>query len=360
MAGERALTGDARELARAAGLGRGKDDPTLADLDRRRTQLWVLSTLVLVACLAGAVFLIAGRELLPDLLSDDSTSYAGAVLILALGGAFIGYTIEKERTLRKLAGFLIEERQRADRLAQVDELRRDAVATTCHDLKTPLTTIMGATKTLQRIGVEVEDGRKMEFLGSIEKQSVKMLDLINEILDTSRIESGSLQLKRQPIDLRTLTDEVVGDLSSGPLGAGRDIRVNMEPQSPGMWGDPLATQQILGNLLENALKYGHDPITVEVVDRTIEIVMSVADSGPGIPPEEIGSLFDRFKRVGSPDAEGSGLGLYIVGTLAEAQGGSVDVDSEPSSGTTFTVRFPKRASDRTVDLTTDPTPPSLG
>lgn len=351
MAGERALTGDAGRLAKAAGFAEGAE-PTLADLDRRRSQLWVLSTLVLLTCLGGAVFLIAGRDLLPDFLSDsDATAYVGAVLVVALGTAFIGYTIEKERLLRRLAAYLIEERARGARLLQVDELRRDSVATTVHDLKTPLTSILGAARTLGSKSDQLDAAKTTELLATIEKQSLKMAELIDSVLDTSRIESGALQLRREPIDLREMTVDVVGDLLASPLGSGREVQVEMDPQHPNMWGDPLATQQIIGNLVENALKYGRDPITVEVADRSIEIVMTVSDKGPGIPDEELESLFDRFKRVGAPESEGSGLGLYIVGNLVEAQGGSVSVHSDPVRGTIFTVRFPKRSSDRTVDLT---------
>lgn len=322
-------------------------ESALEELDRRRTQLWVLSIALLLASFAGAAFLVFGEEFLPDPLRESPVaSYIAAVLVVAVGFAFVLYTAEKESELRKLGRLVLEDRERIVRLEQLDELRRDFLAVASHDLKTPLTSVIGAAKTLAQHGPDLDPETQRAFIESIERQSMRMLEMIQDVLDTSRIESGALRLKRERIDLRELIEGLAGDLRGTNLGSGRTLEVRFSPGAPRMWGDRMAVQQILTNLIENAFKYAEDPVTVETREESTEVALSVSDSGPGIPEDQLASLFDRFKTAEGRSPKGFGLGLFIVASLVEAQDGSISVDSKVGEGTTFMVRFMKRAADR--------------
>jgi two-component system phosphate regulon sensor histidine kinase PhoR len=335
----------ARDTARAPDENA---ESTLKELDRRRTQLWVLSIALLLASFAGAAFLVFGEKFLPDPLRESPVaSYIAAVLVVSVGFAFVLYTAEKESELRRLSRLVLEDRGRIIRLEQLDELRRDFLAVASHDLKTPLTSVIGAAKTLAEHGSALDPETQQTFLQSIERQSMRMLEMIQDVLDTSRIEAGALKLKREQIDLRELVSRLAGDLLGTNLGSGRRLEVRFFPDVPRMWGDRMAVQQILTNLIENAFKYAEDPITVESREESMEVVLSVSDSGPGITEDQLVSLFDRFKTAEDRSPKGFGLGLFIVASLVEAQDGSVSVTSKVGEGTTFTVRFLKRAADRT-------------
>lgn len=319
------------------------------DIRSRRQLLWMLIGSVVLISFSGGLLIAFGA---PEAVADSDALRFGAGGIIVMVGGLAAWRLYTEQTrCEDVLERLLDERRNSERLEHIDTLRRDAVATTVHDLRTPLTTILGAAKTLQTRREQIDSAKVDDLLAQIEKQSIKMAGLIDSVLDVSRIEAGSLTLKREQIDLRDLTIGVVGDLLSSPLGRARDVRISMDPEYPSMWGDPLAMQQIVANLVENALKYGGDPIEVTVKDRANEIVLTVTDKGSGIPSDQLDEIFDKFKRVGDT-GDGAGLGLYIVGNLVEAHGGAVRVESEPSLGTRFTVRFPKRSTDRTLDLTT--------
>jgi len=321
--------------------------PTLEQLDRRRAQLWTLSVALLLVTFAGAAFLIFGEEFLPDPLRDsDIAPYITAVLVVSLGLAFVLYTAEKERDLRKLVRVTLEDRERIARLEQLDELRRDFLAVASHDLKTPLTSVIGAAKTLVQHGDKLDPEMRRSFIEAIERQSMRMLDMIQGVLETARIESGALKLKRERIDLRDLVNRLASDLLTTTLGSGHRLEVRFAPHDPEMWGDRVAVQQVLTNLIENAFKYAQDPIVVEAREETNEVILSVSDSGPGIPEDQIETLFDRFKQADERSGAGFGLGLFIVASLVEALEGKISVTSGAGKPTTFTVRYSKRAVDR--------------
>lgn len=178
------------------------------------------------------------------------------------------------------------------------------------------------------------------------------MKLVEEVLATSRIESGTLKLCRELIDLRALGRQIISDLSVSSLGTGRTIDWDAHPERPTAWGDPTALQQVITNLIENALKYSDPPGRVALVVRELEteVVIQVTDEGEGIARDRLDTIFDRFKRAGSvADAGGFGLGLYIVKDLVGAQDGSVAVESTVGESTVFTVRLPKRADERTSE-----------
>jgi signal transduction histidine kinase len=248
------------------------------------------------------------------------------------------------------ASIFEKERETIERLEELDQLKSDFVASVSHELKTPLTAIIGAAKTVSRKGGEMDPEHHAQFMEMIERQGSRLLRLVEDVLTTSQIESGR-PMKRVLVDLRAAAQEVIDELGQTKMGAGREIRLDFEPEKPQIWGDLIALQQILTNLIENALKYSDESSKVSVTVRETpdEGVLEVADQGSGISDEGLRVIFERFQQVDSSSTRkvgGFGLGLFIVKNLVDAHGGHIAVESGVGDGTVFKVHLPKRASDR--------------
>lgn len=240
------------------------------------------------------------------------------------------------------------DRETIARLEDLDRLKSEFVATVSHELKTPLTAIIGSAQTLARRRDRMTDEQQSSLVSMIDRQGSRLLRLVEDVLTAARIESGTPKLRRELIDLKDLADFVVESIAHTDIGSEREISVHPEPERPQVWGDVGAIQQIVSNLVENACKYS-DPgtkIGVFVTELPDAALIQVADRGHGMSLEEIATIFDRFSQVDQSSTRvstGVGLGLYIVKSLVDAHNGFIEVDSEPGVGTTFTVRFPKRS-----------------
>jgi signal transduction histidine kinase len=246
------------------------------------------------------------------------------------------------------AGLFAQERKTIAQLEELDRLKSDFVATVSHELKTPLTAIIGSAKTVMRRGADMEADQHQSFMEMIERQGNRLLRLIDDVLTAARIESGLPHIRRQKIDLKKLADIIIEDLTHTKQGAGRRIQVVTAPDEPTVWGDPTSISQILLNLVENALKYSDEDVTITLKELAKEAVIEVSDKGDGISKEQLKTIFDRFRQVDSSSTRstgGFGLGLYIVKNLVEAHRGQIEVQSDHGKGSTFTVRLPKRAED---------------
>lgn len=341
---------DRSRIAHKAGLP-DKDDLSLSHVDRRRTQLWTVSLFVVTAITVAIAVLALGGDVLPEELQlENLSSWIVVVLIGGLAIAFLIYVLDKERSLREISRMLIEEREKISRLEEMDRLKSDFVATVSHELKTPLTAIIGAAKTVGTRGDRMNEEQHARFMEMIQRQGTRLLRLVEDVLDTARIESGRSQLRRELVDLRELAENIAEDLAQTELGTDRVITLISDPDHPTAWGDPTAFQQIFGNLMENALKYSDEgtKVTVTVQETPTESILEVSDEGQGISPEQIVTIFDRFRQADATSSRGSGgfgLGLYIVKNLVATHRGDVEVESELGKGTTFRVRLPKRAED---------------
>ena len=241
-----------------------------------------------------------------------------------------------------------QERETIARLEDLDRLKSDFVATVSHELKTPLTAIIGSAQTLTRRRDRMNEEQQAGMVTMIERQGNRLLRLVEDVLTAARIESGAPRMRRELIDLREVCDFVVESFRLSDIGEGREILVQTEPERPQVWGDNGAIQQIVSNLIENACKYSEpgSKIGVFVTELPDAAVLQIADQGYGMSKEEIETIFDRFRQVDQSSTRSSGgvgLGLYIVKSLVEAHNGTIDVDSVPEKGTTFSITFPKRA-----------------
>ena len=229
----------------------------------------------------------------------------------------------------------------AVRVESESKLRR-FVADASHELRTPLTAIRGFAE-LHRQGAVSGEEKTKELIGRIEKESIRMGSLVEDLLLLARMDQ-SRELTKEPVDLDNLIHEVVA--SARAAGPEHPITVSLPEDDDFVLGDSIRIHQAVANLLANARTHtpAGTPITVTVENRESEVAITVADKGPGLSQADQEKIFERFYRADSSRArtngEGSGLGLSIVDAVMKAHGGSVTVISELGQGAAFTLHFP--------------------
>jgi signal transduction histidine kinase/CHASE3 domain sensor protein len=235
--------------------------------------------------------------------------------------------------------------EQVDARRKVEDLSRlkdEFLSIASHELRTPVTSIKGYTQLAKTLIRENDLATSEEYLDIALDQIDRMSRLILELLDVSRIETGRLEIRREPIRWTTFVRDVV---HHHPAGSERKLHLSLPDGEKEIAGDRDRLEQVLGNLLENAAKYSPDgsDIYVNVEDRGDQVVTSVCDKGIGIPADELGQVFERFHRgrqVSSTNYGGLGLGLYITKQIVERHGGSIWVDSKERSGTSFFFSLP--------------------
>jgi signal transduction histidine kinase len=215
--------------------------------------------------------------------------------------------------------------------------RAELVSTVAHELRSPLTSVKGFTATLLAKWDRFTDEQKRLMLQTVEADADRVTRLITELLDIARIDSGRLVVRRQVVDIRAVVQRHV----SRHVASGADtarFQVDVATDLPEMWVDADKLDQILGNLLENAVRHGDGRVWVSVTSSGDGATVTVSDEGEGIPDELQRQVFTRFWRSGRRG--GTGLGLYIVRGLVEAHGGQIEVGHAPSGGALFRFSLP--------------------
>lgn len=237
---------------------------------------------------------------------------------------------------------LSQQRETMRRLQELDQMKSDFIAITSHELRTPITAIRGFVNTVQRIQDRLSPEQLNSFMQTIDRQSARLARLVEDLLFVSRIEAGTVRLDAQQVDLAQFIAETAESL--GPEERSR-IRIDVQPPGGAVRTDPHRLDQILRNLVENALKFSPSdaPVQVDALVRDDWFQLAVTDHGIGIPVEDLPRIFDRFHQAGqvmTREREGAGLGLYITKRLVEAMGGTVSVTSVREHGSTFRVWLP--------------------
>jgi two-component system, NarL family, sensor histidine kinase BarA len=241
------------------------------------------------------------------------------------------------------------------RLFELNRLKSDFLATMSHELRTPLNSIIGFSDVLSSI--KSLDDRQRRYVQNIQKSGKMLLDMINDILDLAKIESGKMELRPAYFRIEQVIDAQF-DMAR-PLAERKnlDLNIEVEPELPQLYQDQGKVQQILNNLLSNAIKFTPDGGRIVVAARrgpNDDQVLTVADTGVGISEADQLQIFEKFRQgrtvMPGGDAmtreyEGTGLGLSIVKELCKLLGGDISVDSELGKGSTFTVRLPWRVVD---------------
>lgn len=229
----------------------------------------------------------------------------------------------------------------AGRRERVDAARSDLVATVSHEIRSPLTSVKGFTSTMLKRWERFSDEQKRTMLETINADADRVTRLLKELLEVSRIDAGRVQVAAQHVDVVRLVRSVVDKAAHRPEGRDREIRVETDEPIAPVLADPDKLEQILTNLIENALKYAPDgPVLVTARQDGDHAHLAVADEGPGIPHDQLRAVFQKFGRGRGTHRSGTGLGLYITRGLAVAMGGDVWCESEEGAGATFHVRLP--------------------
>jgi signal transduction histidine kinase/DNA-binding NarL/FixJ family response regulator len=238
-----------------------------------------------------------------------------------------------------------EEKKRAEALAEIDRAKTLFFSNVSHEFRTPLTLMLGPLEELMDGGPELPPVQR-GLLALAHRNSLRLLKLVNTLLDFSRIEAGRTQAEYQPVDLAQLTAELVSNFRSATERAGLGLSVVATPLPQPVYLDPEMWEKIVLNLVSNAFKFtfeGEIRVEVGVSADARSARMTVSDTGVGIPASEIPRLFERFHR--SPETrgrsiEGSGIGLALVQELVKLHGGAIEVASEPGRGSEFSVSLP--------------------
>jgi signal transduction histidine kinase len=235
------------------------------------------------------------------------------------------------------------ERATVAELRRLSALRADFVSLVSHELRSPMAAVIGAARTLEERWRELTADQRTAFLALIADETNRLAALIGDVLDTSRIEAGTFSYRFGDVDV----SELVRDTVAGFALHQEDVNIvaHADRQMPKVRGDRERLRQVLQNLLENAVKYSRagDEVDVRTWTATGLVLVAVEDTGPGIPRDQHGLIFERFGRanvgLGKP---GTGLGLFIARSIAEAHGGRLTVESALGEGATFTLELPAR------------------
>ncbi|MDJ1484892.1 MULTISPECIES: sensor histidine kinase [Xanthocytophaga] len=251
-----------------------------------------------------------------------------------------------KRLNEEIYTYATRKQQEIDELKRMEEYRREFVANISHELKTPIFAAQGFIHTLLDGAIEDEKVRD-KFL----EKSARSLDnlniLVQDLLTLSRMESGEIKMQFSHFDLYQLTSDIFEQLEETAIA--KNIKLKFDKhQIPKMiaYADKNRISQVMTNLIDNAIKYGNEAgkVVVEIESEKDQLVVSVRDDGPGIEPEHLKRIFERFYRVEksrSKDSGGTGLGLAITKHIVEAHGSKITVTSKPGKGTQFRFKLPK-------------------
>jgi len=231
-------------------------------------------------------------------------------------------------------------------LKELDRVKSEFVSTVSHDLRSPLTAILGYSELIGRVG-PLND-RQREFIQRVQASVQGITALISDLLDLGRIEAG-LDARKELLDLRPLIRQSLENLNNLIVAKGQKLEVEISPSTPLIWGNAVRIQQMITNLVSNAIKYTPKGGRLGVRSRQEDgqAVLQVWDQGVGIPPAEQPYIFDKFYRASNlpEDVGGTGLGLTIVKSIVEDHQGRIWVESTPGQGTTFTIVLPAAETD---------------
>lgn len=296
------------------------------------------------ACLGKDILSVNGSAEMQEMLRQARTG-ENAEITVSVGGRDFRFNASPVVTEKKVAGialliFDITEKEKAE------QMRREFTANVSHELKTPLHTISGYAELLANGMVEEKD--TAEFSQKIYAEAQRMIRLVEDIIRLSNLDEGATELAREEADLLKIAEKAVESLA--PAAEKENVSVEFSGEKAELSGIPQLLSAIVYNLTDNAIKYNHSggKVFVSVTNVPDGVLLSVKDTGIGIPKDQQERVFERFYRVDkshSKEVGGTGLGLSIVKHSAKLHGAKITLDSEPGKGTEIAVLFPKSACD---------------
>ncbi len=291
-------------------------------------------------------------RLLGDARSFPQKNLAGKDLAHSPASTAFFWTFLNQVTALVERARLQQENMRIEVLQRTDALRTALLSSVSHDLRTPLTSIKAAASSLLQQDVHWDEEEQRGFAQTIEREADRLNRLVGNLLDMSRIEEGVLKPEKEQYSLVALLQDVLGRLE--PLLANRLVRTHLPSDLLLVDVDYLHLDQVLTNLIENAVRYTppESPIDVSARRERGQVILSVADRGPGVPPDEMTRIFDKFYRIqqgrsgglAQPPPMGSGLGLAVCKGLVEANGGHIQAELREGGGLVVSVTLPDAVS----------------
>ena len=256
--------------------------------------------------------------------------------LVGLLGRLVGSAVQNIRAYEA-------ERTTVEELRRLSALRVDFVSLVSHELRGPMASVIGSAQTLQQRWRELSASQRDSFLALIASETSRLATLVGDVLDTSRIESGTFSYRFADIDLGELVRDAVASVTLAQDEV--PVRVEVRGPLPTVRGDRDRLHQVLANLLDNAVKYSPagEAVEVSAYQENSRVRIDVSDSGPGIASDQQRLIFEKFGRVSAPGSSGkpgTGLGLFIARSIAETHGGALEVWSAPEQGATFTLTLP--------------------
>jgi two-component system sensor histidine kinase KdpD len=235
---------------------------------------------------------------------------------------------------------LVDEREAAALRARSEELRSTLLSTVSHDLRTPLAAITGAASALREEVAEADAEQRRELLETIVEESARLERLLANLLEMTRLESAGVEIKREWVPIEEIVGAALERLT--PQLTGREVRSDLPPELPLVAGDPMLLEQLLLNLIENAAKYtpAGSPIEIRARAQDGNLVLEVADRGPGFAPGAELRAFEKFQRGAHPGIPGAGLGLAIARAIAQLHAGSLMAENRPGGGAVLRLLLP--------------------
>ena len=323
---DRALSSAARRIAeslglRSAAIVAGPDEPE----ESQR-----LTAFELRAADGGRI----GTLLVPADLSSDLSAHLRERVVPTLG-ALVAISQRRDA--------LQQQRVETEALRRSDEIKTALLRAVSHDLRTPLTSVVAAGHAL---GADtLSEAEREELSDTVVSQATRLAGLVDKLLDLSRLQAGAAQPRADWVSV----EDLLSTAAAGHDGEPIDVHLNVDPDVPEIRADAAQLERAFANLLENARRYGAEPISVRVRAARGRVLVNVTDHGPGIDPAEQERIFEPFYQARPPDKDrdaatsarvGSGLGLAIVKGFVEANGGDIKVESLPGQGTSFLVSLP--------------------
>ncbi len=270
-------------------------------------------------------------------------------LALVLAGVGLAQRLQVRAGTRALRAATMERR----RLEEMDQLKSDLLSMVSHELRTPLSTIKGYSTMLLEYNGRLENEERNKSLESIDRATDRLVGVVDQLLEMSRMDAGLLKLEKELVDPAALIEQAVAEARLREPD--QRLEADVPPDLPLVSMDVNRIRQVLDNLIDNALKYATDAkgFTVSARRREGELVFCVADHGPGIPAGELQTIFDRMYRIKErqrPAVHGLGLGLSICKGLVEAHGGRIWAESQPGEGSQFYFTLPLGAQEANVDV----------
>ncbi|MFX3624788.1 MAG: ATP-binding protein [Ectobacillus sp.] len=302
-----------------------------------REAVFVMNTLMIVASL-GIILLAFGLiGLLSRKLAQPLITMKEATNKMALGKYRQKIPASGNDELSQLGSSI---QQLGEQLQYYEDSRNEFLAAVSHELRTPLTYIKGYSDILTK-GIVKSSEEQAEYLQIINKEAKRISFLVNDLFEMSKLQVGKFELHKERVPINSIIEKVIANLKPAAEKKGLRLHADCEPEIPNVYIDVQRMEQVLYNLIENAIKYtNHGEVTIRSYCQKELIAIEIADTGIGIPEADLPKIWDRFYRVDQSRTRktgGTGLGLYVAKNIIEAHGGRMTAKSSENQGSTFTI-----------------------